>query len=306
MLFSLRFLRRIVRRVVYPVVEAITLYLLLGRKRLYRQARIAHRLCVLGGRRVLVVAAHPDDETIGCMGVMLMHSEGGDQVRVLMVTDGSGSRAGGLLPTEMAEQRRGEVSELMGLFKQLEIKQLGLVENHWDDGELDDALEQLLNTYRPDIIYAPSCVDFHPEHMKVARVFAVAIDRASFEPTTVVRVYEAQVPIGIELANLYVPLGAHYVAKQQAIDIYRSQRGSLDLWKRQARYLGALYGVHRGAEVFWELSPAGYQAIIARSRWDWRNTPFRSFTGRPFGDFRAYAAGRAARLLLREEGDQRQ
>ena len=42
--------------------------------------------------RILVVAAHPDDEVLGMGGTIALHTSRGDQVRVLVVTDGSSTQ----------------------------------------------------------------------------------------------------------------------------------------------------------------------------------------------------------------------
>jgi LmbE family N-acetylglucosaminyl deacetylase len=291
--------RLVARRLAYPLVHAITTALLVARKHaLARQLPGARALEPTGRQRVLVVAAHPDDETIGCFGTILLHLRAGDEVKILIVTDGSGSRAGGLAPLEMAASRRAEVARLQSLLPSVEIEQLGLVEGQWDEDELAWRLRGAIEMFRPDIVYAPSGVDFHPEHIAVAKVVARTLEamRASTRP--VVRVYEMQVPLGIELTNLYAPLGAGFAQKQRAISAYRSQRGALDLWRRQARYLGALYGAAGGAEAFWETSIEGYRSVMEQTWWDWRTTPFRSLSGRPFGDFGAHTAGAQTRRAL--------
>ena len=43
------------------------------------------------GPSVLVVAAHPDDEVLGCGGIIARHADVGDKVQVLIVAEGSTS-----------------------------------------------------------------------------------------------------------------------------------------------------------------------------------------------------------------------
>ena len=46
----------------------------------------------LGG--ALVIAAHPDDEVLGCGGVMALHARAGDSVTVVIVCEGESLRYG--------------------------------------------------------------------------------------------------------------------------------------------------------------------------------------------------------------------
>ncbi len=48
-------------------------------------------LSIRGIRRALIVAPHPDDETIGCAGLILRLRRAGARVEVLVVTDGGAS-----------------------------------------------------------------------------------------------------------------------------------------------------------------------------------------------------------------------
>ncbi len=54
--------------------------------------------------RVLVVAAHPDDEVLGMGGTIAAHAGAGDAVRVLVVTDGSSTQYPDDAPTRARKE----------------------------------------------------------------------------------------------------------------------------------------------------------------------------------------------------------
>ncbi|HEY0069498.1 MAG TPA: PIG-L family deacetylase, partial [Chloroflexia bacterium] len=198
-------LRRLVRIVVFPAVaRGWELGFLLAGLLLRPTAR---RSVPSGSERVLVVAPHPDDETLGCGGAIARHVEAQDRVCVLIVTDGASSRAGGRGRGEIRKLRESEATAAMRVLGPLDLVQLGLPEGHWKARDLQLPLEALLQQDRPTRIYAPSCVDFHPEHVKVAQVLADTLRSLEGSARIKVRVYELQVPLTPALANIAVEVG---------------------------------------------------------------------------------------------------
>lgn len=68
-------------------------------------------------RRMLVVAPHPDDETIGCGGLIALARLSGVDVHVVLVTDGSASHPASRAwpPQRIAAQRKQELVDALGL-----------------------------------------------------------------------------------------------------------------------------------------------------------------------------------------------
>nr|WP_255662670.1 PIG-L family deacetylase [Acidovorax sp. D4N7] len=125
----------------------------------------------LGGYRTLVVLApHPDDEVLGCFGLIRLAQQLGLAVEVHIVTDGE--RCFGALPASeeqaLREARQQESRAAATLlecpppqFWQLGDSQL------MEQGPLLD--RQLLNHWRADALYvAPWWHDGHPDHEAVA------------------------------------------------------------------------------------------------------------------------------------------
>ena len=259
-----------------------------GFRELGPRGRRVARWQPLGGGRVLVVAPHPDDETLGCGGTLVKHRRVGDLVRVVQVTDGRASRAGGLGPDEMAARRQDEARRAMAALD-VELVWLGLREAEWRDDELLPHLARLLREDRPSVIYAPSPIDYHPEHVRVARVLA------QLAPSPV-RVFELGVPLGPTLVNLVDDITCVEGVRQIALAAYASQTLGISNLRRLRRYAGAYWQRAGLAEPFWELSPDGFRAVVAAA--GWRPTLFRGLRARAFGDPLSYLVGWRARHRL--------
>jgi LmbE family N-acetylglucosaminyl deacetylase len=246
---------------------------------------------------VLVVAPHPDDE-IGCGGTILLHVAARDEVAVLHVTDGRRSRALGLDPDAMAARRRGEARASLTVLGVTRQEWLGLPEGNWADEQLVGPLERLLEQIAPHVIYAPSRVDFHPEHHRVARLVARVLEGQANAATTV-RAYPIQVPLTRTLANLVSPIGAVVPTLLSARDCHASQEGSLRAAMRIKHYAGRAHHSAAPLEEFWEMSPAGFVALHAPEPAEPAKALFRGLRRLALADGLAFTRGQAERRRLR-------
>ncbi len=135
------------------------------------------------------------------------------------------------------------------------VEWLGFAEGEWTDEQLRASLRALLGQLAPQVIYAPSLVDFHPEHVRVARALAALAD-APGEP--LVRVYQVQVPLTAILTNLVAETSSVAEQSAAALRAYVTQRGNIGRAIRQRRHTAARYGLGQHAEEFWELSAQQY------------------------------------------------
>lgn len=283
--------RRALSKLAFPALEALWTMALWVCRPLCFGSQVGRRW--EPGGRVLVVAPHPDDETLGAGGVIALHRRHGDPVSVVVVTDGSVSRAPGTISAQsMARRRRKEVAAAVRLLGVSEVILLNLPEGDWDAPLLWERLAPLVAD--ADVVYAPSCVDFHPEHMRVARHLAGMLSASQ-----TVRVYELSVPLTPILANVVADIRSVKAVKNGALACFASQQTALAPLARLARYRRALYGVAH-AEVFWEVPARTYQDIMDYGAWGWKDTPFRGIRPRPFSDALAFLGGRRARRRLRQ------
>lgn len=133
-------------------------------------------LSLAGVRRALVVAPHPDDETIGAAGLILKLRRAGTRVEILVVTDGGAShRNSASFPRpRLTRERAREVRRAVAL---LGVSAARLRLAAFPDGGLDTLdqagrarMARLVAHYRRcDLIAMPVPDDAHPDHRDTAR-----------------------------------------------------------------------------------------------------------------------------------------
>jgi LmbE family N-acetylglucosaminyl deacetylase len=131
-------------------------------------------------RSALVIAPHPDDETLGC-GATVMHKvAAGSPVTILVASDGRHShRSSFLSPSQLAELRTVEMAEAarrLGLPPE-GVRWAGLVDGTIaeHEGRLAEVIADLIAELRPDEVYATCADEPHPDHAAVGRAAQAAV-----------------------------------------------------------------------------------------------------------------------------------
>ncbi len=249
-----------------------------------------------GGARVLVVAPHPDDEAMGCAGTIVLHVRAGDEICVCVATDGRRSRAVADSQRMAAVRHReaAAAARLMGIDR---LAWLGLPEGECTAADVAWLLIPLLRQMQPDIIYAPSRIDFHPEHLKVAHGLALAIARCGLGRQPTIRIYPVQVPLAC-VCNLVNEVSDVERESGQISAAYASQAAVVQGALRRRRYGALLHGLGESVEEFWEVSSGQYVALHSAPPRDWPPA-FRGLRNFALSDPLAYLVGRAERRRLR-------
>ena len=130
----------------------------------------------------LILAPHPDDEALGCSGSIALSNKSGASSRVAFLT--SGERLHETPSASVAERRREEArkaSEILGCREPMFL--------NFPDGELrshEDRVYQelcrIIDLNKPDVVFSPSPIDFHKDHIATARVALRLLNKpASFK-----------------------------------------------------------------------------------------------------------------------------
>ena len=200
-----------------------------------------------GAEKILVLAPHMDDETIGCGGTLALHAQRGAQITVMFLTDGrNGSSEISVLYGEERERRQRELIEIRTTEARAALQRLGankMICLDAEDGELDKCdwaaarLRDVLLKLQPEIVYLPFYLEEHPDHRAASRVLLDAVAGTSLQFQCMG--YEVWTPL---FPNCLVRIDSTLEVKKQALQEYRSQL-------KQCDYLHASIGLnaHRSA-----------------------------------------------------------
>jgi N-acetylglucosamine malate deacetylase 1 len=131
-----------------------------------------------GGERVLVVAAHPDDEALGCGGTIARHVKAGHCVKILFLADGVGARN----PQDTAQsdllcERRSASLHAISHLGAREPTFLDFPDNRLDTVALLDvvqAIEKHAFEFAPTRVYTHHGNDLNVDHRVAAQAVMTA------------------------------------------------------------------------------------------------------------------------------------
>jgi LmbE family N-acetylglucosaminyl deacetylase len=214
---------------------------------------VPYSLSVPPGDRVLVLAPHPDDETLGMGGSLRLLTESGKKVKVVILT--TGEKADPKV-TDKQEYSSTRKKEALKAFRHLGVKDYEFL--GFPDRELishRDKVEEIINTivsdFAPDVIYSPSLIELNPDHRMAAEL---SHELSRREKAVRCVFYEITTPVR---PNILIDITKTFKWKKKAMKCYKSQMKILDylgLMEAMSTYRTFTLGKGvRFAEAFWEL-----------------------------------------------------
>jgi LmbE family N-acetylglucosaminyl deacetylase len=214
------------------------------------------------GEIVLVIAPHPDDESLGCGGSICLHRERGDRVHVVFLT--SGELGMKHLPSSQSqlirEREAAAAAEILGVTELTFLRKMDwFVEDCID--ETAGMLRPILEREVPGLIYLPHNAEWHPDHRAALDVVRSVL-RCGTIPAPTLLTYEIWTPLSkySHIEDITSTMGR----KLEAIRCYSSQLATFRYDRAILGlnlYRGALTAHCRYAEVFQVLDPTSITVV---------------------------------------------
>ncbi len=215
-------------------------------------------------KNVLVIAAHPDDEVLGCGATIAKHAAHGDEVTIVILAEGARSRGQKGADKQIAELKQiaARSAKILGVKK--------LITKDFPDNEMDTVselkvtkvIEDIIRSVKPNIVYTHHRSDVNVDHRRIFESVVVATRPQPGQTVEQVFSFEVASSTEWQLAstrqfepNWFVDVTSTWDKKIEALECYAGElrpwphARSIEAIKAQLKWRGATVGVE-AAEAF--------------------------------------------------------
>jgi LmbE family N-acetylglucosaminyl deacetylase len=182
--------------------------------------------------KVLIIGAHPDDETYGMGGTIAKYTSRGIVVHVLIITDGSSSQYNNY--KEMIMRKKKEAKNAMEILGVEKIELESFPDMKLDTIphiEINKLIENKIKNFNPSIIFTHHWGDINKDHRLVFESTIVATRPINNQ--TLKSIYTYETPSSTEwssmelndkfVPNLFIDISEFMDQKIKAIEAYESE-----------------------------------------------------------------------------------
>jgi LmbE family N-acetylglucosaminyl deacetylase len=204
-------------------------------------------------KQILIVSAHPDDETLGAGGTLLRHRKQGDIITWLIVTNISTNQGFTEERVASRQQEIEQVSDLYGFAKTIKLDYPTMSLSSESLQNLIGDISNIILEIKPQRIYTMNRSDAHSDHRVIFDAVMACTKSFRYPFIREVLMYECisetefapALPEKVFQPNCFVDVSYEMEEKIKIMDIFSSEMGEHP-FPRSARNIRAL-GTFRGA-----------------------------------------------------------
>lgn len=187
---------------------------------------------------ILIVAAHPDDEVLGCGGTIARMSSDGNRVHILLLAEGLTSRQEHRSPDNIVSELSDlhEVAQKAGkLLGAQSVQLLGFPDNRMDGIDLLDIIKKIEHyslKISPDVVFTHNPFDLNIDHRLTAEAVITVFRPQPGRNVSEICFFEVasstewRIGSGFQgfQPNYFVPLGSDDLEKKMnALELYSNE-----------------------------------------------------------------------------------
>lgn len=210
-------------------------------------------------KKVIVVAPHPDDETLGSGGTLLRHKEQGDEVHWLIVTDIAQESD---LYLKRLHSREKEIEKVKNMYGFNSVYNLKWPTTRLDTlpiGDIVNSISSVFQKVHPEIVYLPYPGDIHTDHKVVFNAVASCTKWFRYDSVKRVLAYETLSETDFVInpdgncfrPNVFIDISKYLETKLEIMKVYTDELNEFPFPRSEQaiRALASLRGAASGCKA---------------------------------------------------------
>ncbi|EKD90134.1 MAG: LmbE family protein [uncultured bacterium] len=177
-------------------------------------------------KKILVIAPHPDDEVLGCGGIIKKYSQNGDEVFLAVLTKPyEPDWTKDYIKDKLIQTKKSNMT--LGIKKTYSLGFPTVKLDTIPQKKINDELHQVVAEVKPQIVFIPFYGDLNKDHRITCESSLVATRPLTGSAIKKILCYEilSETEWGIEpfKPNVYVDISDNFIIKKKAMEEYKSE-----------------------------------------------------------------------------------
>lgn len=181
--------------------------------------------------KILVIAPHPDDETLGCGGTLLRHKAEGDEIHWLIMTKMNKD----IVKENIFNKRKQEIKQVSKRYSFDSFKEANFLTTELDaipKKMIIDTISDYFKEIEPNVVYLPYANDVHTDHQVIVDAAMACLKSFRYPYIKKVRSYETISETEFTIKentvfqpNLWIDISNFLEEKLEIMKLYESEIG---------------------------------------------------------------------------------
>lgn len=184
-------------------------------------------------KKIIIISAHPDDETLGAGGTLLKHKAQGDEIYWLIVTNISESQGFSSDRVLSRQHEIEKVSKSFGFTKTFKLDYPTMTLSSSSINEIVPKISAIFQEVLPEVVYTLNRSDAHSDHRYISDAVMACTKSFRYPFIKKVLMYECisetefapAFPEKMFIPNYFVDISEYMETKIEIMNVFESEMG---------------------------------------------------------------------------------